>query len=386
MAIYLNNAATSFPKPLPVAEAVSDFMTGGGANFSRGSASNRDLRTMDIVLTCREKIAKFFGSADSICVTFAPNVTEGLNVVLKGYLRPGMRVLTSSMEHNSVMRPLRSLERRGVRVDVLPCDGEGYLAPDTLRAALAESADMCVFSHASNVCGSLQDLEALAGVCARADVPLVVDAAQTAGLVAIDVSGLRLAALCFTGHKSLLGPQGTGGIVWDENFAAECDPLVEGGTGSFSHEETQPGAMPDKFESGTLNLPGIAGLLAGLEFIEEKGLKAILEAERALDASLWEGLAAVKEITLYGNASKPRVPVLAMNLRNLDNAAAAHLLSTKFEVETRPGIHCAPGAHKTLGTFPIGALRLSPGFFNTKEEIERTVGAIKEIASGRLGH
>ena len=381
MAIYLNNAATSYPKPLPVAEAVSGFMTGGGANFSRGSASDRDLKTMDIVLTCREKIATFFGSEDSSCVTFTANVTEALNTVLKGYLRPGMRVVTSSMEHNSVMRPLRSLEKKGVRVDVLLCDEEGYLASGTLREALAEKADLCVLNHASNICGSLQDLEALADLCARANVPLVVDAAQTAGLIDIDASGLKLAALCFTGHKSLLGPQGTGGIVWDEAFAARCAPFIEGGTGSFSHEETQPDAMPDKFESGTLNLPGIAGLLAGLEYIGEKGVKAILEAERALDALLWEGLANVSGIALYGSASRPRVPVLAMNLPEVDNATAAHILSTEFEVETRPGIHCAPGAHKTLGTFPVGALRLSPGVFNTKEEIEYTVQSIKKIAS-----
>ncbi len=381
MEIYLNNAATSYPKPLAVARAVSDFMTGGGANFSRGSASDRDLKTMDIVLSCREKIASFFGVRDSSCVTFTANVTEALNVALKGYVKPGMRVLTSSMEHNSVMRPLRSLEKMGATVEILPCDSRGYLAPDILKEALGRKADLCVLNHASNVCGSLQGLGALADLCARASLPLVVDAAQTAGLVEIDARALRIAALCFTGHKSLLGPQGTGGIVWDEAFADRCEPFIEGGTGSFSHEETQPDAMPDKFESGTLNLPGIAGLLAGIEYIEKKGTREILEVERKLDRLLWEGLAEIDDIALYGDVSKPRVPVLALNLPNLDNATAAHLLSTEFEVETRPGLHCAPGAHRTLGTFPGGALRLSPGLFNTEEEIARTIEAVKKIAS-----
>lgn len=381
MAIYLNNAATSYPKPISVAKAVSDFMTGGGANFSRGSASDRDLRTMDIVLTCRERVAKFFGAENSACVTFAPNVTEALNIVLKGYVRPGMRVLTSSMEHNSVMRPLRSLEKSGVAVEVLCCDAEGYLSVDTLREALAEKADLFVFSHASNVCGSLQDLAVAAELCADAKVPLVLDSAQTAGLIDIDVESLQIAALCFTGHKSLLGPQGTGGIIWNGEFASRCKPLTEGGTGSFSHEETQPEVMPDKFESGTLNLPGIAGLLAGVEYLAKRGTRLVYEEEMKLDRSLREGLSGIGSLTVYGDGARARVPVLAVNHSRIDNATIAHILSTEFEVETRPGIHCSPIAHRTLGTFPGGALRFSPGLFNTPEEIEYAVEAMKKIAA-----
>jgi len=382
MAIYLNNAATSYPKPIAVAKAVSNFMTGGGANFSRGTASGRDLKTMDIVLTCREKTARFFGAHDSARVTFTSNITESLNIVLKGFLKPGMRVLTSSMEHNSVMRPLRSLEAEGLSVETLRCDAQGYLAADTLREALAERADLFVFSHGSNVCGSLQDLEALAGLCAEANVPLALDSAQTAGRVDIDVERMKIAALCFTGHKGLLGPQGTGGIVWDEEFAARCKPLIEGGTGSFSHEETQPSALPDKFESGTLNLPGIAGLLAGIEYLGKRGTRTIFEREAELDALLRETLSRGKGIIQYGDSSRPRVPVLAINLPNIDNATAADILSTRYEAETRPGIHCAPIAHRTLGTFPVGALRLSPGLFNTKEEIEFVAEAILKIEAG----
>lgn len=384
MTIYMNNAATSYPKPPEVTQAVADFMRDGGANFSRGSASARDLEAMNVVMDCREALAAFFGAADSELVTFTMNVTHALNIVLKGFVRPGMRVVTSSMEHNAVVRPLRTLEAAGARVEVLPCDARGVLDLAMLREAVRTRADLVVLSHASNVCGTLQDLGAAAEICTAGKTPLVVDAAQTAGHVAIDVSRLGCAALCFTGHKGLLGPQGMGGIVWDRAFASRCSALIDGGTGSFSHEETQPDALPDKFESGTPNLPGIAGLAAAVRYVTEnwRDLQNRLEETGIM---LGEGLARIDGLTLYGAAAtRDRLPVFAMNFAATDNARAAHLLSTEFEIETRPGLHCSPLAHKTLGTFPEGALRVSPGVFTTPGEVCRTLEALRHIAGTRF--
>ncbi|EHM10657.1 selenocysteine lyase [Thermanaerovibrio velox DSM 12556] len=271
--VYLNNAATTWPKPPEVAEAMYRFMTQGGANLARGSASSRDLSTMDMVLSCREELAKLFGGyshGDPRYVTFTSNVTESLNLVLKGYLKPGMTVVTTSMEHNAVIRPLRRLEGQGVTVRVVTCSQDGTLPLDSFRDALS-GGDLAVVCHGSNVCGTLQDLEAVAETCHRRSVPLVLDSAQTGGLEEISVSDLSIGALCFTGHKGLMGPQGIGGVVWSPWMAEACSSLIEGGTGSFSHEETQPSAMPDKFESGTPNLPGIAGLLAAVRWINSVG-------------------------------------------------------------------------------------------------------------------
>ncbi len=381
MALYLNNAATSWPKPDCVAEAVAGYISRCGANYSRGSASARDIQAIGLAEDCREKLARFFHVRDARYVTFAANVTEALNLVLKGYLRrPGMRVLASSMEHNAVVRPLRALEARGIVVDILPCDSGGYLPPQTLATALEAPADLVVLSHASNVCGALQDIAAVAEICARRRVPLVVDAAQSAGHVEIDVAGLGIAALCFTGHKALLGPQGTGGILWNAAFAEACEPLIEGGTGSFSHEERHPPTMPDKFAAGTPNLPGIAGLSAALDHLAADGRSGGAHAA-TLAHTLWDGLLAIDGVTLYGpDFESPRVPVIALNLRNMDNARAADILSREFGIETRPGLHCAPLAHRTLGTYPEGALRLSPGCFNTGDEIAATLAAISQIA------
>ena len=382
MNIYLNNAATTYPKPPGVADAVASFMRSGGANFSRGSTSERDLATMDTVIECRERLASLFGLFDSRFLTFTSGVTESLNVVIKGFLRPGMRVLTSSMEHNAVIRPLRSLEKLGVGVTVIPCDVFGYIDMDELTRAIRQGADMMVMSHASNVCGSVQDLSLISALCSEYSLPLVVDAAQTAGVIDIDVRELGLAALCFTGHKGLLGPQGTGGIAWREDFAKVCAPLIEGGTGSFSHDEHQPDALPDKFESGTMNIPGIAGLLAGVNYIEDAGISEIADTEMRLENQLVEGLLQIPGLVLHGmDHSRERTAVIAMNFEEIDNASAAQILSSEYGIETRPGLHCSPLGHSTLGTLPGGALRLSPGCFNTPEEMDYTLDALKKIAA-----
>lgn len=387
-AVYLNNAATTWPKPERVAKAMAAFLEGRGANLARGSASERDLGTLDMVTTCRQAIASLFGGpgADPRNVTFTANVTESLNIVLKGFLEPGMRAATTSMEHNAVMRPLRRLEARGVRLTVMPCSPEGVLEETTLARALEEGLDLVVMTHASNVCGTVQDMDRLAPLCREAGVPLVLDTAQTAGVLPVDAAGWNLAACCFTGHKGLMGPQGTGGIFWRPDFADRCLPLVEGGTGSFSHEETQPSVLPDKFEAGTPNLPGLAGLLASLEWIAETGMDKVRKREDALGGRLLAGLLEIPGITLYGHrAMEGRLPVFALNFDGLDNGRAALELSDRWGIETRPGLHCAPGAHKTLGTFPQGALRISPGFFSTEEEIGLCLEAVETIAGENRG-
>lgn len=384
MAIYLNNGATTWPKPECVPRAMYDFLTGGGANLARGSAARRDIGTLDMVTTAREELAAFFGGyagGDSRYVTFTANVTESLNVVLKGYLRKGHHVVTTSMEHNAVIRPLRRLEEEGVRLSILPCSASGELDPADLEKLLkSDKIHMVVISHASNVCGTIQPLEEISRICSAHGVPLVLDAAQTGGVLDVDAKELNLAALCFTGHKGLLGPQGIGGILWEPEFAETVAPFVEGGTGSFSDQERQPVTMPDKFEAGTPNLPGIAGLSSALEWIRERGCEKIRRREQELGGRLLEGLEGITKLKTYGKDTiEGRLAVFAVNPPDGDNGTLAMRLADEWGIETRPGLHCAPLAHKTLGSFPQGALRISIGYFNTEEEIESVLKALERL-------
>ena len=379
---YLNNAATTWPKPECVIDSVRDFMLTGGANSSRGSNSQRDMKTMNIILDCRIKLAEFFGAYDDdpMNVTFTANITEALNVVLRGYLREGMSVLTSSMEHNAVMRPLRALESHGVNVGVVKADSRGLIHIDDFKRELTSAKyDLVVMTHASNVCGTVQPVEEIAEICRECSVPLVLDTAQTAGVIPISASELGLSALCFTGHKSLMGPQGTGGIIWNPEFAAKVEPIITGGTGSYSHLETQPEDMPDKFESGTPNLPGIAGLNSALEWLNVTGLQKISERENDTGRYFLERLKEIDGVILSGMPEMMnRLPVFALNISGKDNGILADELS-RLGYETRPGLHCAPSAHKTLGTFPQGALRVSPGYFTEEEDIDGFIEALKSL-------
>lgn len=385
MSIYLNNAATSWPKPQPVSDAVYDFIVNRGANVARGSASMRDIQSLDYIFSCRQKLAELFGGyekCDPRFVTLTSNITESINIITKGFIRPGMRAVTSSMEHNSVLRPLRRTESEGISLEIVQCSMKGYLDPAMLKKAFSQRADIAIINHCSNVSGSLQNIADIAEVCRESGVPLVIDCAQTGGIVRVNAEELGAAAVCFTGHKGLFGPQGTGGIVWDPEFAKRCSPLIEGGTGSLSHEEYQPSQMPDKFEAGTPNVPGIAGLLAALEWIESEGMDNIRKKEEYLGKMLEEGLKGIGGLKIIGPSSDddPRLPVYSVNLREKDNAMIARALSDIYGIETRPGLHCAPIAHRTLGTFPEGALRISPGYFNTADDISHTVSALAEIA------
>ena len=383
MSCYFNNAATSWPKPECVSNAVRDFMLNGGANSSRGTSSARDMETMNMILDCRVKLANLFGgyeNANPLFVTFTSNITEALNIVLRGYLHKGMSVITSSMEHNAVMRPLRAIESSGVNVEVINADSEGRLNPSDFEYALMNHKyNLAVISHASNVCGTIQPLNEISELCMKYNVPLVVDTAQTAGLIDINVSELKLSALCFTGHKGLMGPQGTGGIIWSPEFASCVQPIITGGTGSYSHLETQPEDLPDKFESGTPNLPGIAGLNAALQWLNDTGIKNIAEHERMTGEYLLEKLLEIDDVILSGRHDmNNRVSVFAFNVRGIDNGILADELS-RSGFETRPGLHCAPSAHKTLNTFPQGALRVSPGYFNSRDDVDDFIDALRTI-------
>ena len=382
--VYMNNAATTWPKPQEVPDAVYAFMTRDGANASRGSASERDIKSLDILFTARMKAASLFGGyakANPKYVTLTSNVTHSLNVVIKGFVKSGMRVVTTSMEHNSVVRPLRELQQNGVEVEVIQASLRGYVDPKKFSEAALEHTDLAVVSHCSNVCGSVQPIEEIAEICAKRGIPLVVDCAQTGGVLPINASELGLAALCFTGHKGLFGPQGTGGIVWKPEFADACSPFIVGGTGSLSHEETQPEVMPDKFEAGTMNLPGFAGLDAALDWIDRTGIDAIREREEKLGARLEEGLLSIKGLRLLGSArgEAPRLPVYAFNVDGKDNGEFANDLSMTYGIEGRPGLHCSPLAHRSAGTLPDGACRVSFSCFNTLSEVKFFLSAVKKM-------
>ena len=380
MSFYFNNAATTWPKPECVADSMRDFLLKGGANSSRGTSSERDMETMNLILDCRMKLCEFFGGYDALNITFTANITEALNIVLRGFLREGMKVLTTSMEHNAVMRPLRALENNGIKFEIVSADSEGMLNPDDVENKIKSSNfDLMVMSHASNVCGTVQPLKEISKICKKYNLPLVLDSAQTAGLIEINASELGLAALCFTGHKGLMGPQGTGGIVWNPDFVPQVEPIITGGTGSYSHLEYQPCDMPDKFEAGTPNLPGIAGLNAALTWLKDTGIKKISERENELGRYFLESLKNFDEVMLTGKKEmKDRLSVFSFNFKEIDNGILADELS-RAGFETRPGLHCSPSAHKTLGTFPQGTLRVSPGYFNTEKEIDALMTVMKTL-------
>ena len=379
-AIYLDNAATSFPKPPSVAEAMVRYLTEVGASINRGVyASAQDAGMTTLLL--REGLCRLFHHGDPThCVLTAGN-TMGLNMVLRGALRPGDHCLVSAMEHNAVMRPLRELADQGVAFDRIPCDSAGRLDPASIPPLLRPNTRLVVIAHGSNVSGAVQDGAAVGRICRERGVPLVLDAAQTAGHWDIDFTGWGLSALSVPGHKGLMGPSGIGALLLDPAFARELTPIVTGGTGSASDSEIQPAYMPDRFESGTPNLPGIYGLQAAVDFILDTGVEVLHRREMELTGQFLEGIRDVPGIRLAGPRElENRAGVISVDFLAADNAEAAFRLEQAYGILTRCGLHCAPSAHKTLGTFPQGTVRFSPGWFTTPEEIRAAVDAVREIA------
>ncbi len=381
--IYFDNAATSWPKPPSVAEAMVHFIEEVGANPGR-AAHRRAIESGRIVYDTRESVAELFNAPDPLRAIFGPNVTEALNLALRGFLRPGDHVITSSMEHNSMMRPLRQLARRGVELAVVDCSCEGFLNPADVEAAIQPNTVMIALNHASNVVGTLLPVGDVGRIARRHGLLLLVDAAQTAGAYPIDIQADQIDLLAFTGHKSLYGPMGTGGLIIGGRVDVErLRPLTRGGTGSNSELEEQPDFLPDKYESGTPNVVGLAGLEAGVRWVLKRGVGRIRAHEVAMTERLIEGLKAIDDVTIYGGLDAERqTATVSFNVRGKAPSEVGLRLDDTYGIMTRVGLHCAPAAHQTIGTFPDGTVRFGLGAFNTLEEVEEAVGAVRQLGEG----
>jgi len=376
--IYFDNAATSWPKPETVRAALSDYFGEAGGNPGR-SSHRMSVAAARIVENAREALADLFHASDPSRIVFTQNATHALNLALDGLLRPGDHVVTTSLEHNSVMRPLRHLETLGVELTVVACTQDGILDLNSVRRALRPGTRLLVTTHGSNVVGTLTPLGALAALAREQGILHLVDAAQTAGATPIDVQEMGLDLVAFSGHKGLLGPTGTGGLYIREGIV--LTPLVRGGTGSDSAHETQPEFLPDVYESGTLNVAGIAGLGAGVRFLSEIGIEAVKTHERKLVAQFLAGASEISGITLYGPRDAAlQCGVVSFNVAGAMPSEVGLILDESFGIMARTGLHCAPSAHRTLGTFPTGTVRFGFGWFNTPAEVEVALGALREIA------
>jgi cysteine desulfurase/selenocysteine lyase len=376
----MDNAATSWPKPPEVMRAMSEFLERAGGNPGR-SGHRLSVSAGRVVYDAREALAEFFGVLDPLRVIFTYNATHAINIVLKGFLKPGDRVVTTGVEHNAVMRPLRALEKEGVELTVVGCGPDGSLDLADMEEAVTPGTRLVVVNHASNVSGTISPVGEVARIARGVGASVLVDAAQTAGVLPIDVQAAGIDFLAFTGHKGLLGATGTGGLALGENVdVGELEPLTRGGTGSRSEFEVQPDELPDKYESGTSNAVGIAGLKAGLEFVRERGLPAIRAHELGLTRTLVEGLNGIPGVTVYGPTdATERTAVISFTAEDRRVSEIGLRLDEDFGVMSRVGLHCAPAAHRTLGTLPEGTVRLAPGPFTTVEDVEYTVGAVERI-------
>lgn len=373
--IYFDNAATTLHKPQEVIDAVIKAMTSMG-NAGRGNTS-ASMEASHIIFDTRENLAKLFNIKDSSRIAFTCNSTEALNIAIKGSLTTGDHVITTMLEHNSVLRPLYEMENKGVELSIIQADKLGNISYDEIQSLIKNNTKSIVCTHGSNLTGNLVDIEKIGKICKEHNLLFIVDASQTAGVFPIDVKKMNIDILCFTGHKSLLGPQGTGGIFVKEGI--EVTPLKSGGTGILTYSKNQPSIMPTHLEAGTLNGHGIAGLNAGIEFINKIGMKKIREKEENL---MWRFYNEVKElphIKIYGDFSKKeRCPIVTLNIDNYDSGDIAEEL-LNYGVATRAGGHCAPLMHEALGTIKQGAVRFSFGYFNTEEEVDEVIKIIKNI-------
>lgn len=378
-AIYLDNAATSFPKPQGVSDRMKFYLDCVGANVNRSVYTAAQEAGL-VTLTLRQRLARLFAFPEPPThVILTPGATASLNMLISGLLRSGDHCIVSGMEHNAVMRPLLRLS--GVEVSRIPCDGEGLARLSALPGLFRENTKLVLIAHGSNVCGTVQDAAAIGRLCAERGVPFALDAAQTAGHYPVDFQAFGLSAMAVPAHKGLLGPGGAGALLLTDALAQKITPLIAGGTGSASDSEYLPPYLPDRFESGTANLPGYYGWEAALQFIEERGVDALRAHEMSLCARFLGGLAELPQVRLYGTRDTARrVGVLSLDFLRRDNAEAAYALETRFGILTRCGLHCAPAAHKTLGTFPRGTVRFSLGWANTEADIDAALAAIREWA------
>jgi cysteine desulfurase/selenocysteine lyase len=376
----MDNAATSWPKPPEVMRAMSDFLERAGGNAGR-SGHRLSVSAGRVVYDTREALAEFFNAADPLRIVFTYNATYAINTILYGFIKPGDSVVTTSIEHNAVMRPLRDLEKKGVELIIVQCNEDASLDLSAIEKAVKPGVRLVAVNHASNVTGTILPIENVTSIAHGAGALVLVDAAQTAGALPIDVQPANIDFLVFTGHKALLGLTGTGGFVIGRNVDPnELEPLTRGGTGSRSEFEVQPGELPDKYESGTSNALGMAGLKAGLDFINERGLESIRAHELEMTRELIDGLNGIAGVTVYGPGDiSERTAVVSFTAEGRRVSEIGLRLDEDFGVMSRVGLHCAPALHKTVGTFPEGTVRLAPGVFTTKDDVEYTVDAVKQI-------
>ncbi|MCT4565534.1 MAG: aminotransferase class V-fold PLP-dependent enzyme [Maledivibacter sp.] len=375
--IYLDNAATSYPKPEEVYKAVDKCMREYGANPGR-SGHKLALKAGRAIYETRELMCKLFNIDNPMQIILTSNATDSLNLAIKGLLKEGDHVITSGMEHNSLIRPIKALEEIGVENTIIECDSEGFIKLDKLREAIKGNTKLIAVTHASNVTGTLMPIGEIGEIAKESNIPLLVDAAQTAGVYDIDVQKMNIDLLAFPGHKGLMGPQGTGALYIGEGI--KLRHMKEGGTGSKSESLLQPDIIPDRYESGTPNTSGIVGLGAGIKYILDIGLDNIRKHEEELTKYMIDGLRKLDKVKIYGPLdAKKKASVISINIGDLDSSEVSYILDQAFNIAVRSGLHCAPLAHKTVGTFEQGTVRFSIGYFNTKQDIDRALEAIHKI-------
>lgn len=380
MEVYLDNASTTFPKPKVVVDSIYNYLVNIGGNANRSNYSN-SLESNRNLLLARERIASFFNFNKSENVIFTNNITTSLNYLIKGLLNRNDHVITTSMEHNSVLRPLMDCkESLNIDLDIIEANKEGFIDINDIKKAISNKTKLVIVSHASNVTGSIQNIKAIGELCYKNNIFFIVDSAQSAGVVAIDMFDIKANAIAFTGHKSLYGPQGIGGFIIDNKLNASCRSIISGGTGSLSHLLNQPDFLPDKFECGTLNMPGIIGLSSGIRYIEEIGLDYINDYMKDLRKKLITGLLNIDGINVYGDlTSLNSTSCVSFTYKNFDPSEVSFYLDDNG-IKTRSGLHCAPLAHKSINTYPSGTTRLSLSHFNTLDDINYTLKVLNNIS------
>lgn len=395
--IYLDNASTTFPKPQEVADAMYQYMTSNGCNISRSTSAEANA-VADEVFATRQLLCDFFHAEDAKNVVFTKNITEALNVLIKGYLCPGDHVLVSSLEHNAVMRPLQQIGEElaegnaadsfTITFSRIGVDSEGCLLLHKLKELIRPNTKAVIMTHASNVCGTIMPIAEVGAFCHQHNLKFIVDCAQSAGIIPIDMQAMHIDALAFTGHKGLLGPQGIGGFILREEMIPCITPFIVGGTGSMSHTEKQPAFMPDKFEAGTLNIPGIIGLGAALRWLNKTGLDKLHQKEMLLTQKFLANLLTLeanKRLRIIGRHSiTGRIGVVSIATNKCDIADLAYNLAQHYDIATRVGLHCAPAAHKALGTYPTGTLRFSFGWNNTEQDVKYAIKALNALIKQKL--
>ena len=373
--IYFDNSSTSFPKAPNVGRAMGEFIENGAFNINRGSYEGA-YEAGSAVLDTREMLKDLFNCPNSKNVVFTPSVTYSLNFFIKGFLKPGDHVLVTSVEHNAVMRPLVQMEKLGVEFDAVPCDEEGGVTADDFRAYIKENTKAIITTHASNVCGTIIPIEEIGALCKEKGLVYAVE------ILNIDMQKANIDFLAFTGHKGLLGPQGIGGFIASDKLEGLIDPVISGGTGSLSDSEEIPDFLPDRFESGTLNLPGIIGLHQALVYLKEAGIDNMRNEKMEITKYFLDQVKEIDGVEVAGKKTvEGRLGVVSIDFEGFDNSIVSFYLSNRYKIMTRVGMHCAPRAHKTLKTFPQGTVRFSFSHFNTKEEVDVCIDSIKTILS-----